>query len=451
MAFTSELGIRDSRLGNFSFGIPTTGDPLSQSLTSPLLLTGNIARDIEVSVAQSLLLNDVAGRDKFGEASNVLSFTQSILSDLTTLLEDNLELFEVLVDFVELADTYPFPETLNLIQEVVVETTIKEKSLSQRLNINDNVNLCYGAPWTPIVIQDILAFVGDEARINTPVSVSSSLGLTQELFNRSTSFNILNLTQTVSAGKAKISKQFIVFLQEVIADIDYQRELENSDILKQSVAYYIDSKCNRKLYARFEGEGTNTESFNEKRLVFDADFMMETLDATAETIYLRNPEIDDRDRIAFNRINRETRGGELNVYTDPAWAKVNNLQYTIVAIKPDKIAALQAFMLKHIGKEIRLQDWTGTSWKGIITTPNEAATEDEEGYWTFAFEFEGVAYPGIPSFDAIQMVDEFDLLAIWTRLASNLLELNQVPSVDVDYIRGVNDPITFSQDATGVI
>jgi len=107
------------------------------------------------------------------------------------------------------------------------------------------------------------------------------------------------------------------------------------------------------------------------------------------SITLRNPEIDNVRRSAFDRIVRESRNGKLFVYRDANWNVIQTLLYTIVAEKRVTLDSLQTFFLSTLGNEITLIDWLGEEWTGVITTPDEIATEDREGYWTFSFTFEG--------------------------------------------------------------
>jgi hypothetical protein len=63
--------------------------------------------------------------------------------------------------------------------------------------------------------------------------------------------------------------------------------------------------------------------------------------------------------------------------------------FTVVATKRSTFDQLQQFFLDTLGLEITLSDWFGEEWVGIVTRPDEPFVEDNEGYWTFGFEFEG--------------------------------------------------------------
>jgi hypothetical protein len=50
---------------------------------------------------------------------------------------------------------------------------------------------------------------------------------------------------------------------------------------------------------------------------------------------------------------------------------------------------LHQFFIDTLGEEVYLSDWLGEEWLGVVVKPDETFTEDRDGYWTFAFEFEG--------------------------------------------------------------
>jgi phage-related protein len=114
------------------------------------------------------------------------------------------------------------------------------------------------------------------------------------------------------------------------------------------------------------------------------------LDPVTDTLDMRAPDLGNRDRLAFNRINRETRGGTLIVYADPMWPKLQTLALTFSGLKKEIAHDLLTFISAHLGEEIKLLDWEGRQWTGVIMTPNEPITEDSKNRFTATFEFEGV-------------------------------------------------------------
>ena len=58
------------------------------------------------------------------------------------------------------------------------------------------------------------------------------------------------------------------------------------------------------------------------------------------------------------------------------WPHVRTLAVTIVGLSESDVDDMHDFMESTLGQEIGLTDWEGRLWKGIITNPNEAATQD---------------------------------------------------------------------------
>lgn len=109
----------------------------------------------------------------------------------------------------------------------------------------------------------------------------------------------------------------------------------------------------------------------------------------AEEISLRNPEFGNKDRLQFNRISRETRGGTLVVYADPIWPKVEVQVLTFMGLSQDKARGLLTFMADHLGELVGFMDWEGRYWQGVITNPNDAVVHDGRGaQFTASLEFE---------------------------------------------------------------
>ena len=108
-----------------------------------------------------------------------------------------------------------------------------------------------------------------------------------------------------------------------------------------------------------------------------------------DVLVLRKPEFGNKDRLQFNRISRETRGGTLIVFADPMWPKIQTQVLTFSALKPQQAEALLQFMLRHIGLEIGMWDWEGRRWTGVIVNPNDPAVQDSKESFTASLEFEG--------------------------------------------------------------
>lgn len=103
----------------------------------------------------------------------------------------------------------------------------------------------------------------------------------------------------------------------------------------------------------------------------------------------RSMNLGDIDRLAFDRIVRETRGGTLHVFADPLWPKTETLVFSLSAVRRTKAHQVIDFMLAHLGREITLETHEGRQWSGFILNPGEAVVEDRPNSYTISVEFEG--------------------------------------------------------------
>lgn len=286
----------------------------------------------------------------------------------------------------ETYDALLFQQTLSFIGP-------RYESTNNGIYLNHEPQYYLGVPWLPILVVDELELV-DRLNRDQFASVLQTITFIQQTYRIFKLTDTLSFVQTISYGKGGIlAPQPLGLEQAVNRIVEYRRSPQHVSFIFDAGTLYIDSPCNQKRYMPFDGAGPG-EAMPEKPLAFKSDFLLETLSGPKQILRLRAPEPDDTERLGFNRVNRETRGGELNVFSDPNWPKVDTLLFTIVALKQTKINALHQFLLDTLGQEIKLQDWTGTAWRGVVTTPGEIYTEDGVDAWTITFEFEGTPYVG---------------------------------------------------------
>jgi hypothetical protein len=87
------------------------------------------------------------------------------------------------------------------------------------------------------------------------------------------------------------------------------------------------------------------------------------------------------------------------------------------------------FFQTYLGEVIIIHDHTGTSWRGVVTTPNERAVEDAEGWWTLSFEFEGEAEPGSVPQNHLGITDSLTMNADWVRPLGDTMTITDSVSV----------------------
>lgn len=330
--------------------------------------------------------------------TSTLNFVQDGYKGSQEQVEEDLILASEIIWF-NVEDDREVPESvLNLTQTVELSGLIRgisnelefvstatafllgENIVSSTLNLTQQVEVVFGvphsAPWGVANIEHVLELEQDWSR-EAPINASNTLSFTQEAIVSYGFESVLNLTQTVSGG------------------IGYgiEHELGLSHTLSSAGSIWNRSASHTIPFTS-SGNGFNG---NDKcfRRVGEASGPTQTGDLTLYSkdglysVTLRNPEIDNIRRTAFDRVVRETRGGNLIVYRDPNWNVVQTLLFTIVALKRSTLDSLQTFFLNTLGQEIALVDWLGEEWSGVVTRPDETVTEDRDGYWTFAFEFEG--------------------------------------------------------------
>jgi hypothetical protein len=104
---------------------------------------------------------------------------------------------------------------------------------------------------------------------------------------------------------------------------------------------------------------------------------------------LRNPELANKETLSFDRINRETRGGTLEVYSDPDWPKAKTLSLEVQHLKQSQVDDLLQFFLDSLGQEIGLLDHENRQWRGFILTPDAEVTHVGRENRSVQFDFEG--------------------------------------------------------------
>lgn len=418
IAFNQEPFRRKIRVSNFTFqSLLTTIGPVTKVVTDVIpfdetVIVINFAGDRQV-VNDPIAFQQVLFSPSFPQVTDVLNFQQEARSSITN--------------------------------GVVVDD----------LNVRDEVDFCFGAKWTPYVITDEITFL-QTAGQGRPGIASNAITFSQtvaQIAGLVGNGNFIDFQQTVSVGKGLTAESVLNFQSTITTQSAFLRVVTDPNIVQQSSTFYIDNGCNQKRYTPFVGEGS-AESPPAPRMVFDASLVLESV-ISGNKVVLRNPETDDNDRLGFSRINRETRGGELNVFSDPTWAEVNTLIFTITAMPdgegscPNMMENLLSFMQTTLGEEIFLHDWTGTSWRGVITTPNEAATEDGDGFWTVTFEFEGIEQAGSVPQNNLALGQTLAFKADWKRTVSQAIAFDQTVTAGGTIRLSVSDPIGFVQTVSG--
>lgn len=245
------------------------------------------------------------------------------------------------------------------------------------LNLSQSATAVKGVPWLPIQVSHTLELEQSLIR-SIAVSVESTLSLTSEADWSYGIESTLALTQSAVAGVNRPLESELNIVQAVSkAGSIWQRSVSSAlSLTSAGNSYNPNDKCAIRRGTR-RGPTPNKMQLT-----------LRSMDGS-KSVTLRNPEQDNIRRVSFERIVRETRGGELTVFSDPSWPTIQSLLFTVVSTKAATIESLIQFIQDTLGEEIILTDWLGEQFVGVVIRPDEPFVEDREGYWTFGFEFEG--------------------------------------------------------------
>lgn len=213
--------------------------------------------------------------------------------------------------------------------------------------------------------------------------------------------NWLAFAQSAAVDRCKLVRSALALTAEAAVARSGQRGAVSSLGLHQSATYYLVSAGVLQRHHPFVGAGEVgalaapplalegprpgvTVSF---QLVYPAS------GPVTDSVTLRAPNFGNKDRLGFNRVLRETRGGTLIVFADPMWPKIQTLVLNFSGLSGDQAQQLLAFLDAHLGEEVGVYDWEHRYWTGVITTPAEPLVQDGRDRFSASFEFEGELVP----------------------------------------------------------
>lgn len=381
--FTSNLYIAQ----NVSNELILKNKPFPDS-TLNLTSSASATRDRVASATSNIVFNSVIGRARTANASSTLSVAQTLEPEFFFNDRDaagnTLNITQtVLVSSNPVADN-----TLNFTQSVSAKYPTKV-SINDFLSIHDHITTPYRA-W----IEDTLS-LSDLPSVPIPQIITQNISFVQTASMSGIAQN-LGITDTVTVGKSYRAETELDLTHEMDVTGIFMRSVNQDAGIGHALTWYEFSYCGKKQYKPHQGENTISDASQPNPVLRDPQGNTDTfslykpyLGVATSTVTLRKPELDNRDRNAYTRVNNETRGGKIIVYSDPDWPQVRTLAVTIVGLTEDKVDELHSFMQDTIGEMIGLDDWEGRLWKGYITNPNEPATQDGRKSWTISFEFEG--------------------------------------------------------------
>ena len=405
---------------------------LGRSLTSNLTVSQNVS-DVLIlgakNASNNLSVNHSVSREVVyaRDISDSLGIEGEVERVITGNTTSNLSLSQDIIHFNSIGERNPAEQTLGLSQTVFLGG---QPNANNTLGIDHDVSVV--APikmpaGNPLGLTDSastpinyrvevshsfsLVHVGTVPKV---YDVTHNLALTQAVSVLGV-VSTLNLTQNATIAKAYSANNEIDITQNAALEGVWFRTVIQDSSIGHSLTWYEDTDCSKKKYTPFQGESTTSnlskleEEIQSPQGSPNDTFSLYTpyIGTLEEKIDLRAPELDNRDRNAYTRINRETRGGKLIVYSDPDWPNTRTMAVTIIGLTESQVDAFQSFTQNTLGQYIGITDWEGQLWKGFITNPNEPAVQDGKARWTITFEFEGerldIEKPGVDDGDGREL------------------------------------------------
>lgn len=204
--------------------------------------------------------------------------------------------------------------------------------------------------------------------------------------------NTIQLTQVGANVNIQILGNNLSIAQTTLASFNYF----NSLVIAQAVSPVLDlirtftqPLVLHSFVAVFKTDGVNTYAITTPVPVQPNAIV---LTCGSQSVTLRIPEIGDSDKIEIDRVQEQTRGGDLIIFRDATWPTTEILKYKITNLLKSQVTSLLNFFQTTVGLSVTLLDYQGIVWNGIILTPDAEVicTGDFNcGSYDVEFEFQG--------------------------------------------------------------
>jgi hypothetical protein len=319
---------------------------------------------------------------------------------------NNLGISDAQFEFNYVDDRKPVEQVLGITDDVQTLSTIE---VAQAIAFAQTVNASYPQKLYVshfiafqqnrlpqqhrVSASNTMALVGAMPNVPVTMHTSQTISFVQEIRgpNEPIITDTISFAQTAAGARGYDLTQNMTLVHTNFVQSDFVRLVEQDSGISQYLTYYEDTPCARKQYTPFQGEGATPPDNLAVASGSTTDrFSLYTpvLGVRSSEVILRAPEMDDRDRNAYNRVAGETRGGRIRVFADPIWPKVRTLAVTITGVTEANVTALQTFLDATLGQEVGITDWKGNLWRGTVMNPNDVASQDGRAKWTVSLEIE---------------------------------------------------------------
>lgn len=112
-------------------------------------------------------------------------------------------------------------------------------------------------------------------------------------------------------------------------------------------------------------------------------------DQDSRNYNFRRPLLGNSDSIAFQRINRRTRGGDIIIFRDNEWPKTEVLNLTFDFTTDDEAQAMMNMLRYTAGWFIHYRDHENRLWFGIVQNPDTEVSQTGINHFMVEVRFEG--------------------------------------------------------------
>jgi len=325
---------------------------------------------------------------QFASTSSTIEFGQTAIATkpIRVSAESDLTTTEEVWDF----DTFEFVTTETGLRHSVVNAGDQSRSQSSRIDFRQTASVFK-------VLATAIPGVATSA-----MSLGQSVWASLTLGPEAESIIVFAQASTGDVGFSTDDSTLNLGQTATYSVVRATRESSSALGVIQSATYILEKGSSRWQYSPFVGESTDSNAPDPPPTAIDGpmvgievpfQLVYPSIGVVTDSVALKTPNLGNKDRLAFNRVLRETRGGTLIVFADPIWPKIQTLVLTFSGLLRVEAYELQTFISDHLGQEIGLIDWEHRYWRGVITSPSEPLVEDRFDSFTASFDFEGELDP----------------------------------------------------------
>ncbi len=105
--------------------------------------------------------------------------------------------------------------------------------------------------------------------------------------------------------------------------------------------------------------------------------------------FFRRPTLGNKNELAFQRISRRSRGGDLIIFRDEDWPKTETLSLTFDFLKESDATDFLYFISLTLGSFVYYTDHENRQWLGVIQNPDAECVQAGRYSYQVSIIFEG--------------------------------------------------------------